>query len=154
MTVFFTIFTHGALIAYIIKTGEFLNALLSPLFGGTVIFYSVIFAALSFMIIHKGIKLVEKMELYMVMLILVVIITLSIFLIPNVDTNNLTSFSINKLFIPYGIVFFAFLATPAIPEINEELKNNKKDLKQAIINGSVIPIFDYLLFAIIVVVIK
>ena len=151
MTTSFIIFTHGALIAYIIKTGEFLNALLSPIFGGTIIIYSLIFSLLSFIIIHEGIKIVERSELYMVVSILVIIILLAIFALPRIDTNNLTGFNINNFFIPYGVVFFAFLATPAIPEMNEELKNNKKDLKKAIIIGSLIPIFIYMLFALIVV---
>ena len=35
--------------------------------------------------------------------------------------------------------------------MNEELKNNKKDLKKAIIIGSLIPLFIYILFALIIV---
>lgn len=151
MIVSFIIFSHGALIAYIIKTGEFLNALLSPIFGGTIILYSLIFFIFSFIIIHEGIKIVEKSEVSMVLLIFIIIILLAIFAIPNLNTNNLTNFTINNFFIPYGVVFFAFLATPAIPEMNEELKNNKKELKKAIIIGSLIPIFIYILFALIVV---
>ena len=50
MMVAFIIFSYGALVAYIIKTGELLNALLSPIFGGTTLIYSIIFFILSFII--------------------------------------------------------------------------------------------------------
>jgi len=151
MVISFIIFSHGALIAYIIKTGEFLNALFSPVFGGTTIIYSIIFLISSFIIIYGGIRIVEKSEVYMVLFIFVIIILLAIFAIPHLNADNLTNFNINNFFIPYGVVFFAFLAVPAIPEMNEELRNNKKDLKKAIIIGSLIPIFIYMLFALIVV---
>lgn len=151
MSASFIIFAYGALIAYTIKTGEFLNALLKPIFGGTPALYSVIFLIASFIIVYEGIRIVEKSEVSMVLLIFIIIIILAIFTIPNLNTNNLTHFNINNFFIPYGVVFFAFLATPAIPAMNEELKNNKKDLKKAIIIGSLIPLLVYILFASIVV---
>lgn len=151
MAASFIIFAYGALTAYIIKTGEFLNALLSPILGGTTMLYSIIFFIFSFIIIYEGIKIVEKSEVSMVFLIFIIIIIIAIFAIPNLNTNNLTNFNIKNFFIPYGIVFFAFLATPAIPAMNEELKNNKKALKKAIIIGSLIPLFIYILFALIVV---
>jgi amino acid permease len=151
MMVSFIIFSHGALIAYIIKTGEFLNALLNPIFGGTTMLYALIFFLFSFIIIYEGIRIVEKSEVWMVFLIFIIIIILAIFAIPNLNANNLTGFDVNSSFIPYGVVFFAFLATPAIPSMNEVLKNNKKELKKAIIIGSLIPLFIYILFALIVV---
>ncbi len=151
MTASFIIFAYGALIAYIIKTGELLNAILQPIFGGTPSLYSVIFFVASFIIVYEGIRIVEKSEVSMVFLILVIIAVLAIFTVPNLNKDNLTHLNINNFFIPYGVVLFAFLATPAIPEMNEELKNNKKCLKKAIIIGSLIPLFVYLLFALIVV---
>lgn len=151
MIVAFVIFSYGALVAYIIKTGELLNALLSPIFGGTATIYSIIFFILSFTIVYEGIRIVEKSEVSMVFLIFIMVIILAIFAIPNLNANNLTNFNINNLFIPYGVVLFAFAAIPAIPAMNEELKNNKKDLKKAIILGSLIPLIIYILFALIVV---
>jgi len=151
MAISFIIFSYGALTAYIIKIGEFLNALLNPFFGGTSIFYSTIFFIMAFFIVYHGIKIIERSELWMVLLIIVIIVILSVLTIPNISTTNLSDFNVNNLFIPYGVVLFAFLATPAIPAMNEELKNNKKDLKKAIIIGSLIPLFVYVLFALIVV---
>jgi len=110
MVLSFAIFTYGALIAYIIKTGEFLNALLSPIFGGTNLIYSLLFFIISFVIVYEGIKIIEKSELSMVFLIFIIIIILAIVAIPNLNINNLTDFNVNNFFIPYGVVLFAFLA--------------------------------------------
>lgn len=153
MTISFIIFSYGALTAYILKTGEFLNALFSPIFGGTIIIYSLIFFVISFIITYEGIRIVERSEVFMVIFIFVVMAILTIFAIPHLDINNLNnlSFNIKNFFIPYGVVFFAFVAMPAIPEMNEELKNNKRYLKKAIIIGSLIPMFIYILFALIMV---
>ncbi len=151
MSFSFIIFSYGALIAYIIKIGEFLNALLSPIFGGTNIIYSLLFFILSFIIVYEGIKIVERSEVLMVLFIFVIVIILAAFIIPIINVDYLTNFDITNFFIPYGVVLFAFLATPAIPLMNEELKNNKKDLKKAIILGSLIPLVIYILFALIVV---
>lgn len=151
MTASFMIFSYGALIAYIIKTGEFLNVILNPLIGGSAILYSILFFTISFIIIHKGIKIIEKSEVSMVILILIIIIVLSIIAIPHIKTNNLSNFNINNFFVPYGIVLFAFLATAAVPEINEELGKNKKELKKIIIIGTLIPLMVYVLFALVIV---
>jgi tyrosine-specific transport protein len=48
-------------------------------------------------------------------------------------------------------VLFAFIGTSAIPEMREELEKNKKEMKKAIIIGSLIPVGVYLLFALSVV---
>ena len=151
MTISFIIFSYGALVAYIIKVGEFLNALLNPWLGGTSLLYSIFFFIFSFMIIYEGIKLVERSEVLMVLSILIILVIIAFIAIPNINTNNLINININNFFIPYGVVLFAFLATPAIPLMNEELKNNKKYLKKAIIIGSLIPLIVYALFALIIV---
>jgi tyrosine-specific transport protein len=151
MLISFGISSYGALVAYIIKVGEFINVLLNPLFGGTALIYSLIFFTITFLLICKGIKIIEKSESLMVTMIFIVIIAITIFAIPHINVNNLATSQTTSFFMPYGVVLFAFLASPAIPEINEELKNNKKYMKKAIIIGSIIPIIVYTLFALIVV---
>lgn len=151
MSASFIICGYGALIAYIIKTGEFLDALLNPFLGGSPIIYSLLFFFVSFAIVYKGLKIVEESETFMVIFLIAVVVILAVLAVPSINYGNLSEFSISSFFIPYGVVFFAFLATPAIPEMNEELQKNKKELKKAIIIGSLIPLIIYLLFAIIVV---
>ena len=51
-------------------------------------------------------------------------------------------------FLPYGVILFAFEAISALPEMREELCHEEKKLKKAILIGSIIPIFFYILFVI------
>ena len=50
----------GAIIAYIIKGGEFLNVLFQPSFGGSPILYSLLFFVIMTALVKRGIKMVEK----------------------------------------------------------------------------------------------
>jgi tyrosine-specific transport protein len=64
-----------------------------------------------------------------------------------ISHTNLSVFSFSKMLVPYGVILFAFIGTSAIPEMREELVSNKKELKKAIIIGSLIPLAIYVLFA-------
>jgi tyrosine-specific transport protein len=142
---------YGALIAYILKEGEFLSKLFSPVFGGNNVIYSLIFFIVMSILIYEGLKIIERSELLMVTLILAIIVIIVIFSFSYINPSNLEGFDISKIFIPYGVVLFAFIGTAAIPELKEELKYNKNYLKKAIIYGSLIPIAVYIIFALIVV---
>jgi tyrosine-specific transport protein len=139
----------GALVAYIIGMGEVLQAI----FGGSFFVNSLLFFAVGATLIYFDLKLVKRAELYLslfVLLIVGVIIAICFF---NFNAGNLVSkpLSIATLFIPYGVILFAFVGASAIPEMEMELKNNKKLLRKAIIIGTLIPFVVYLLFMIAVV---
>jgi len=151
MTFFMIFGLYSALIAYTIKEGQFLSAILSPILGGTPLLYSMIFFLIFSIIVYLGIKVIEKSELFMGIFFILIILTILILALPNINYQNLSSFEPANMFIPYGIILFAFFGVPAIPEIKEELKNNKKSIKTAIIMGSTIPIILYILFTFVVV---
>ena len=142
---------YGALAAYILKEGDFLNALLSPIFGGSPLFYSMIFFIIMAILVYKGLKVIEESELFMVFFLLVVILIIFVSAFSSIKPENLAGFDAKNIFLPYGVVLFALLGLGAIPELREELKENKKGMKKAIIIGSVIPIIVYIIFALIVV---
>lgn len=142
---------YGALVAYTIKEGDFLSSLLAPSFGGNPLFYSILFFLTGAWIIFKGLRIMEKCEFYMVIFIILIIILFLILTSSSINPKNLTSFDIKSIFIPYGVVLFAFLGIAAIPEIREELAHEKTKLKKAIITGSLIPLVIYILFALVVV---
>jgi len=73
------------------------------------------------------------------------------FALPHVNINNLNSFNPGSFFLPYGVILFAFLGAVSIPEMKEELKENKAYMKKAIIIGCSIPLVVYIIFAFIVV---
>jgi len=142
---------YGALIAYTIKEGEFLNEIFGPSFGGNALVYSIIFFLAAGFLIYKGLNIIEKSELWMVILFILIVCVIFIFSLPSIKPENLTGFDIKNMFVPYGVVLFAFLGIGAIPELREELRNNRKDIKKAIVIGSLVPLVVYLLFAFMVV---
>lgn len=138
---------YGALIAYIMGVGQALAAI----FGGAPILFSILFFLIVSCIIYLGVKAVGESEMWLILLTMGIVIVITIFALPFISTENFTSFDISKIFIPYGVIFFAFLGAAAIPEMREELIRNEKMLKRAIILGASIPIIVYLLFTFIIV---
>jgi len=143
---------YGALIAYTLGEGVTLSAI----FGGSPILFSLIFFIIVSLIVFLGITALKESELLITSLMLITVIIISLLSFSKFDFSNLSLFNPanNSLFImfsPYGVVLFAFLGTAAIPEMKEELVKNKKAMKKAIIIGTLIPLFIYLLFAFITV---
>lgn len=151
MAFFMIIGLYGALVAYIIKEGQFLSAILSPVIGGTPLIYSIIFFIIFSILVYIGLRAIEKSELFMATFFVLIVLIILIFALPHINLQNLSSFEGKNLFIPYGVILFAFFGVPAIPELREELKRNEKSMKKAIIIGSTIPIILYIVFAFIVV---
>ena len=151
MTFFMIFGLYSALVAYIIKEGQFLSAVLSPILGGNPLLYSIIFFITFSIIVYIGIKAIEKSELFMGIFFILIVLTILVLALPSINYQNLSSFEPLNIFIPYGVILFAFFGVPAIPEIKEELKNNKKSIKKAIIIGSAIPIILYIVFTFVVV---
>ncbi len=139
---------YGALTAYLIGEGETLKAIFH---FGNPLWYSLIFFVLTFLIIYKGIKAAGKVELILIICLLLVITLIGIFSYKDINGNYLTTINLAKFFVPYGVIFFAFIGYPAIPEMQEELEQNKSKMKKAIIIGSLIPIVLYLCFTFFVV---
>jgi len=140
---------YGALIAYIIKEGEFISIIFKPLAIPSIV-YSIIFFIIMGALIYKGLKTIEKSELFMVAIILFIVILLTIIGFNKISFENLTT-TTNNIFIPYGVILFAFLGVGAIPELRVELRKNPKLVKKAIITGSIIPIIVYALFTLITI---
>lgn len=138
---------YGALIAYIMGEGQALSAI----FGGPPILFSLLFFIIASAIIYLGVKAVGESEIWMIIGTIGIVLILAVLSLPFISSANYTSFDISKVFIPYGVVFFAFLGAAAIPEMKEELIKNERHLKKAIIIGAVTPILVYILFTFIVV---
>lgn len=138
---------YGALIAYIIGEGTVLSAI----FGGNPLFFSLLFFIIFASIIYIGLKLIKGVELYLGLAFLTIVIAIVGFSWNKVSFSNMTTLNFNMVFFPYGAILFAFLGAAAIPEVKEILIKDRKRLKKAIIIGSLIPLFVYLLFAVAVV---
>ena len=143
---------YGAMLAYIIGVGNSLNAMLPQLtpFAGSIIFFAIVSA-----IVYFGLKAVEESELLLSFLTIAVISIVVVVAATSgkFSAANFTGTSLQHVFMPYGVVLFAFLGAVAIPEMREELGSGKarKLLKRAIIIGGLVPIVLYSLFAVAVV---
>ncbi|MBL7148361.1 MAG: amino acid permease, partial [Nanoarchaeota archaeon] len=138
---------YGALIAYLIGGSESLSAI----FSGPVFYYFIGYFVVMSGLVFIGLKAIKKSEFILSGLILFIVLIISLVGFTKINFNNLVSVNFSYFFYPYGVMMFAFLGMAAIPEMKEELANNKKRLKKAIIIGSLIPLIVYILFAFIVV---
>lgn len=142
---------YGALIAYIIIGGQFLEMILSPFLGGSLLVYQLVFFGASSLFVLVGLKLVSYVEFFMTILLLVVIGIILLFGLPYVWYPNLYIMNIKNIFIPYGVILFALGGAAAIPQMKEMLKGQEEKLEKAIKWGTLIPIIVTILFAFVVV---
>jgi len=138
---------YGAMVAYTIGEGE----VLSNLFGGSSLIWGLTFFAIFSCLIYFKLKVIAESELLLSGIMIFLILLIGAIAIFQVDLNNLTTVNLSNVFLPYGVIFFAFLGVSSIPEMREELKKNPKKLKSAIALGSIIPIVIYALFTAVVV---
>jgi amino acid permease len=131
----------GALLAYLIGGGS----ALSSIFGGDIFWFGIGFFAFCSFIVFKGLDFVKSIELVSVSALLVLVFVIIAVNLLNVNPANF-SIGDGDPFLPYGVVLFAFIGMSAIPEMREELANNYKEMKKAVIIGTCIPIVVYLLF--------
>ncbi len=138
---------YGALTAYLIGEGETLRAIFQ---FGEPLYYSLIFFVVGVFIVWRGMKSTGKAELILISLLFLVVISIAIFSYQNLNLNHFTFFDFSKLFVPYGIILFAMMGSPAIPEMQEVLGKDKQLLKKAIIIGTSIPIILYIVFTFVI----
>ncbi|MBI2669425.1 amino acid permease [Candidatus Woesearchaeota archaeon] len=138
---------YGALTAYLIGEG----ATLHQIFGmGTPLFFTLIFFVIAAVIVYLGIKAAGKTELALICLLLAVVLLTGIVSFDRINLTHLTTRDFGMLFFPYGVILFAFVGSPAIPELQEVLGRDKKLMKKAIMIGSIIPIILYMLFTFVI----
>ncbi|MCX6707771.1 MAG: amino acid permease, partial [Candidatus Woesearchaeota archaeon] len=138
---------YGALIAYFIGEGDELSAI----FGGSPIYYTILFFLLGATLLYFGIETLEKSELFSVIAVLLIISVIIFFTYPHVNVDNLRMFDISKFFVPFGVLLFAYTGMIAVPEANEMLSHDKRRLKTAVAMGVLIPIIVYFVFSLVVV---
>lgn len=117
---------YGALIAYITEIGNFLHILLHPYFGGSELIYATIFWLAVFAVTYVGLQFIVKLEMVIVLSMVIVLVLFLLIGIPSVAIANFTPTNFTYLFLPYGVILFAYGAVSAIPEIKRLLQNKKK----------------------------
>jgi tyrosine-specific transport protein len=140
---------YAALIAYLLGEGESLSFIFT---GNTnyALLAGLIFWLIVAIISFKGIRSFKKIEPLAVIAVFLVTLILGIINFDKIDISNLSYSNTSYLFLPFGVVLFAFLGISSIPEMRRVLLKHEKLMKKAIIIGSFIPLIVYVLFTIIV----
>jgi tyrosine-specific transport protein len=147
---FFSI--YGALLAYIIVSGNFLFSLFIPWFYNDPFNYSIWFFIFAVLAVLAGLKTVARFELFMVLFFILVVALVFILGIPKIQPQSFyTLFNREFWFLPYGVLLFAYAGFSAIPTQREILKDKAGIMKKAILVGSFIPAILYLIFAVSIV---
>ncbi|MCJ7786981.1 hypothetical protein MUP06_02105, partial [Patescibacteria group bacterium] len=123
----------GAILAYLIIGGEFLTNLLSPIFGGGNLLYTLLYFALGAGLIFGGIKAISKIEFWGLILFFIILIAIFFQGLPFLKIDNLlVKTNVSNLFLPYGAILFSLWGAALIPEV-EEMLGEKKNLLLKII---------------------
>jgi len=137
----------GALLAYLILGGEFLAELLSPVFGGNSLTYTLFYFVIGAALIFSGIKAIAKVEFWGLVLFLVILLAIFFRGESFIITENLFSTpDWSLLFLPYGVILFSLWGATLIPEIEEMLGKRKKMILKIIPVAILIPMIIYLFF--------
>jgi len=137
----------GTLLAYLVGEGESL----SGIFGGDPAWWTVVFWTIGSFLVWRGLQTVKVVEKILSILVIGIIVGLSMAFLPHVQVVNFHYFDWSKIFLPYGVILFALHASPSIAEAHALLPNSHRRFKKALIVGTLIPIFVYIIFALAVV---
>ncbi|MBU2616331.1 MAG: hypothetical protein KKC19_04470 [Nanoarchaeota archaeon] len=141
---------YSALLAYLIGEGQSLSRLI---FGNTgyAFLFGLVFWGVMTILLQGGLSRLKSLEFWSVIFILVALFFSFLFLLPDVNKENLVQTNFNNFFMPFGIVLFALLGFNSVPELTREIGKDRNVLKKVIIVGSLIPIVSYLMFSFVVV---
>jgi len=146
---FSTIFgTTGALLAYIILGGNFLN-IIFPFLNFSSAQLSIILWFFLSLFIFLGIRTIVWSELLMNIGFFGVISLIFFFSIPKINFSNVRLFNAHNIFLPYGVILFSLIGWNAIPEIEPILKQ-KRQLKKTVIFSFIVVLAFYFLFGMII----
>lgn len=140
----------GALLAYLILGGHFFYLFFSSLFGGTEIFYTLIFFGAGAFLIFKGRKDIAQFELAMLLFFIILLFIFFFHSFDFIDLKNFTAFDFSYLTFPYGMVLFSLWGLALVPEASEMVNGDKKKLRQVIISGIIFSAICYIFFIFII----
>jgi tyrosine-specific transport protein len=141
---------YSAILAYLIAEGRSLSLLIfhTPVYELQMgIAFWVVLSAITYF----GIKALEEGEMVGVVLVFVTIVAISVFFANKIDWNNLSYIFPSNLFVPFGVILFAFLGFAAIPEIERILGRDRKPMRKIIITSYTLVALIYIAFAAIVI---
>ena len=146
----------GTLLAYLILVGEFSEIVLGSfsLFSSTA--FAVLFSIGAFFLVLSGRQIITKIEFFTNILFIAAIAALLVLALPHIKNFEAPLFdvsSLSNLFLPFGVLLFAFAGFEAIPEVMSFLRDRRARTKldNVIVWSSVLVMAFFLLFALLVV---
>ncbi len=136
----------GALLAYIIITGVFLNELLSPLFGSHEFIYASALFVFEATIVYFGIGLIAKAELFMTALLLFVVGLIVVKGGHYIEIKNFIALNWKNFILPYGALLFALDGNGSLPIVAKLVGRNPQAFKKVIRYGTFISAFIIIIF--------
>ncbi|MDP4009063.1 MAG: aromatic amino acid transport family protein [bacterium] len=128
--VFTTVFAVvGALLAYIVIGGFFLQTLMSSIASFSPFFGSLVFWGVLSLFIVRGMKLIAITEVIMNTALFVVVALVLALSFRYVEQANIVIANTEALLLPFGVVLFALVGWAAIPEITDILRDSKNSKK-------------------------
>lgn len=143
----------GALLAYIVIGGDFLHTVFSSWWTLPQAYWSLLFWSTLSVFIFLGIKFIAPLELAMNAIFIGIILFIFLIALPKIDFQNAVLFSAPNVFLPYGVLLFAFAGWLAIPEAVSVLGSGeeKSRLKNIIIWSALLVMVLYFIFSLAVV---
>jgi len=140
----------GILLVYLIVGGDFLLKAFSPIFGGNYLTYALIYFFVALIFIYFDIKAISRVELSTLVLLVLVLAVIFIKGFSSWSFGNIFSgampMDIKGIFLSYGVIMFSLWGIGLIPEVEEMIEKNKKDIKKIIVISVLIPAVIYFLF--------
>ncbi|MFH0854186.1 MAG: aromatic amino acid transport family protein [bacterium] len=147
---------YGSQLAYLIIGGKFLQGLISPIFPISPFAATIFFFIIGSFLVYKGIKSVSKSEFFMLTFLILMILIFFFVCFGKIKITNFSGYNMDKIFLPYGIVFFSLMGASALPEIKEIFlkgykkenysKEGKASFKKTIIYSVIISLVIYIIF--------
>ena len=144
----------GVLLVYLIVGGSFFSNALSPIFGGSYLLYVFIYSVAAAALIYCDIKAIAKVELATVLLLFSVLLLILLKGFSNWSLDNILisnfKFQTSNFFLPHGPIIFSLWGVGLIPEVEEMVRGDKKNMKKIIIISVLVPAFIYCLFMLLI----
>ena len=146
----------GTLLAYLILVGEFSEIVFGSFLPFSSTVFTILFAICALFLVLSGRQLITRIEFFTNILFVGAIATLIVLAMPHVKSFEAPLFdfsNLSNLFLPFGVLLFAFAGFEAIPEVMSFLRdrNARTKLNDIIIASSVIVGLFFLLFSLIVI---
>jgi len=133
---------YGTLLGYLVGEGQVLSAI----FGGPPLIYSLLFFVIVAFFIFRGLKSIEVADLFLTLFMALVVILIGLLSADSIQYKNLSDVNFSGILPAYGVILFSFLGVSAIPEMRRALVRKEKKLHKAVIIAAIVPIVLYVLF--------